>query len=132
MKKDEKELKKEQVEDTALKEKKGHENPEEQADEKGHENPERDAFDEEKKAYLSEKQEFEAARALAQEDMPVSFAKLLAGSDSEATKENVVLFKKEFMKALEKALSERLKGNVPRTGTTDMYENDPFLAGFGM
>ena len=129
MKKDEKELEKEQ-------EKMSHEAPEEK--EEGHETSkadgdgERAAFDEEKKAYMAEKLEFEAARTLSDEGLPVSFAKLLAGADGEETKDNVALFKKEFMKALEEALSKRLKGNVPKTGGTDIYENDPFLAGFGM
>lgn len=124
MKKDEKELKKEELEkEQSLKK----EEPE-----KGHENEEKTSFEDEKKAYMAEKLEFEAARTLAEEGLPVSFAKLLAKEDSEVTKENVALFKKEFMKALEEMLSKRLKGNVPRTGSTNMYENDPFLAGFGM
>jgi len=96
----------------------------------GHENEERNSFEEEKKAYLSEKLEFEAAKLLSEEDLPVSFAKILKGADSEATKENIALFKKEFMKALEAALSERLKGTVPKTGAAEVYDNDPFLAGF--
>ena len=96
---------------------------------KGHENA---SFEDEKKAYMAEKMEFEAARTLSDEGMPVSFAKILAGANEEETKENVAVFKKEFMKALESALSERLKGNVPKTGNTNMQETDPFLMGFGM
>lgn len=98
----------------------------------GHEKTERESFEEEKKAYMSEKLEFEAARILADEGMPVSFAKLLAGENSEATSENVAMFKKAFMKAVEEAVSERLKGSVPKTGGTDMQTNDPFLSGFGI
>ena len=125
MEKDEKKLEKEKREEN-VPANEGHETPEKDG------NGEREAFDEEKKAYMAEKQEFEAARALTEENMPVSFAKLLAGADSEETKENVAVFKKEFMSALEKALSERLRGSAPKTGGKEIYENDPFLAGFGM
>lgn len=115
--------------------KKGHEITEGNA---GHENPAEDKtvndeiFEEERKAYLEEKMEFEAARTLSDEDMPTSFAKILAGSDLEQTQENVALFKREFMKALEEALSKRLKGSAPKTGNANIHESDPFLMGFGM
>ncbi len=109
-------------------EEKGHEN----IDEKVEKNPEEKSFEDEKKAYLEEKMEFEAARTLADEGMPSSFAKILAGSDLETTRENVAVFKKEFMNALEDALSKRLKGNAPRTGNANIHETDPFLMGFGM
>lgn len=115
---------------------KGHE----KSEEKGHEtikddfekNSEDKSFEDEKKAYLDEKMEFEAARTLADEGMPTSFAKILAGNDLEQTQENVAVFKKEFMNALEDALSKRLKGNAPRTGNANIHETDPFLMGFGM
>ncbi len=127
MKKDEKDLKREEeLKEAPVK------SEENNTEEKGQENNERESFDEEKKAYMAERLEFEAARALAEEGLPMSFAKLLAGEDSEKTKENVALFKKEFMSALEEMLSKRLKGSVPKTGTANAGESDPFLAGFGM
>ncbi len=44
---------------------------------------------------------------------------------------NIETFKQEFLKAIEEALAERLKGTSPKTGMAPKTENDPFLAGFG-
>lgn len=112
--------------------KKGHETNEEVGHKTIEGNSEEKSFEDEKKAYLEEKMEFEAARTLADEGLPTSFAKILAANDLEETQENVALFKKEFMNALEDALSKRLKGNAPRTGNANIHETDPFLMGFGM
>ena len=99
----------------------------------GHENnSEREAFEEEKKAYMAQKLEFEAAQILADEGMPTGFARLVKGKDGEETGGNIAMLKKAFMKAVEEAVSERLKGSVPKTGGTDMQTNDPFLSGFGI
>ena len=64
--------------------------------------------------------------------LPLEFAPMLAGADVEETMENVAMFKKLFLKAVEKTLSERLKGSEPKTGGTDEDDgSDPFLRGFG-
>ena len=89
------------------------------------------AFAEEKQRYMSEKMEFEATKALAKENLPVTFAKILSGTDADATAENINLFKTEFFKAIEEALNERLKGKTPRTSSV-VESSDPFLSGFGM
>lgn len=89
------------------------------------------AFDEERNQYLTEKMEFEAAKELSKQNLPLSFAKLLSGGDIDATLSNIETFKEEFLKAVEAALSERLKGNTPKTGTSVREETDPFLMGFG-
>ncbi len=89
------------------------------------------AFAAEKEKYMSEKMEFEATKALAKEQLPVSFAKILAGRDETATAENIDMFKTEFFKALEQALNDRLKGRTPKTSSV-VESSDPFLTGFGM
>ena len=89
------------------------------------------AFDAERNQYLSEKMEFEAARELSKNKLPLSFAKLMAGGDIDSTMSNIETFKQEFLKAIEEALAERLKGTSPKTGMAPKTENDPFLAGFG-
>lgn len=91
----------------------------------------RKAFDEEKNRYIAEKMEFAAARKLSENNLPITFAKLLAGADEAATAENIENFKREFLKAVEQGLSERLKGGSIKTGNGTRQENDPFLNGFG-
>lgn len=92
---------------------------------------EREAFEDERRSYQAEKLEFHAQKALAEEKLPVSFAKLLCGADEAETLENIALFKEEFMKAIEAALSEKLRGTTPRTYTPSQDTFDPFLSGFG-
>ncbi len=89
------------------------------------------AFAQEKQRYMSERMEFEATKALADEQLPVSFAKILAGADESETKANIEMFRDEFYKALEQALNDRLKGRTPKTSSV-VESSDPFLAGFGM
>lgn len=89
------------------------------------------AFDEERKQYICEKMEFEAAKELAKYKLPLSFAKLLSGGDVDSTMSNIENFRQEFMKAVEEALSERLKGSTPKTANAVIKNTDPFLAGFG-
>lgn len=92
---------------------------------------EMEAFEDERRSYQAEKLEFHAQKALAEENLPTSFAKLLCGADEAETLENIALFKEEFMKAVEAALSERLKGVTPKTYTPSQDTFDPFLSGFG-
>lgn len=91
----------------------------------------KEAFEDELRSYQAEKLEFYAQKALAEEKLPVSFAKLLCGADESETLENIALFKEEFMKAIEAALSEKLRGTTPRTYTPSQDTFDPFLSGFG-
>lgn len=84
----------------------------------------------ERQKYLTEKLEFHAEKTLTKEQLPVSFAKILCGKSEEETTENIAVFKKEFMKAIEAALSEKLKGSTPKTYSSDAGF-DPFLNGFG-
>ncbi|MCD8391207.1 MAG: DUF4355 domain-containing protein [Firmicutes bacterium] len=87
-------------------------------------------FEDEKKQYMLEKMEFETAKLLSEEELPVSFARLLAGEDIKECRNNVNLFKEEFTKELEANLNSRLRGRTPMTNSI-VENNDPFLAGFG-
>ena len=87
---------------------------------------------EEDKDLNTERMEFEAQKELMKQKLPLEFAPMLAGADVEETMENVAMFKKLFLKAVEKTLSERLKGSEPKTGGIDEDDgSDPFLRGFG-
>lgn len=103
------------------------ENPEYEGE---YEDWDRADFENEKNQYLAEKLEFQAKKALSEENLPVSFAKLLCGENEDETLENIAVFKEEFLKAIEAALSERLKGSTPKT-SAGTVEYDPFLRGFG-
>lgn len=89
------------------------------------------AFDEERGQYMSERMEFEAAKALSESDLPISFAKILKGTDTKSTAENISIFKEEFLKAVEEEVSKRLRGVTPKAGMTSPV-SDAFLSGLGM
>ena len=74
--------------------------------------------------------EYECTKLLAADGLPVDFAKQLTGADADATKANVAAFKDAFSKAVEAAVTERMKGKTP-PGASSPSAADPFLAGFG-
>ena len=57
------------------------------------------------------------SKVLASNNLPIEFADFLIAEDDEATTQRVDLFKNAFNEALEKALTERLRGNTPKTST---------------
>ena len=70
------------------------------------------------KAFEHERLLNETSKQLASKNLPVQFAEMLKGNDAEKTFENIQLFEVKFNEALEKAVTERLKGNVPKTTTS--------------
>ena len=89
-------------------------------------------FETERQQYVSERAEFEAAKELAAQNLPVNFSKMVADADKETMLENVAAFKAEYMKAIEAGLSQRLKGTLPKVSTEKEQISDPFLNGLGM
>ena len=87
-------------------------------------------FEAERQKFNAEKLEYECTKLLAADGLPVDFAKQLTGADADATKANVAAFKDAFSKAVEAAVTERMKGKAPSGGGTPP-PTDPFLAGFG-
>lgn len=71
-------------------------------------------FEETKKAFENEKLLNETTKQLATKNLPVEFADMLKGTDAESTFENIKVFEEKFNKALESAINERLKRNVPK------------------
>ena len=71
-------------------------------------------FENERQQYVSERAEFEAAKELAAQNLPVNFARMVADADKNIMAENIERFKAEYMKAIESGLSERLKGVPPK------------------
>ncbi len=89
-------------------------------------------FETERQQYMSERAEFEAAKELAAQNLPVSFARMVADSDKEIMSENINIFKSEYLKAIEDGLSQRLKGKLPHVSREKEQSGDPFLTGLGM
>ena len=79
---------------------------------------------EERKEFESMKRQFEyeqrvnsTSKVLASNNLPIEFSDFLVAETDEATTQRVDLFKNAFNEALEKALTERLRGNTPTTST---------------
>ena len=78
---------------------------------------ERKEFEAMRKQFEYEKRVNSTSKTLASNNLPVEFADFLIGDTDEATTQRVDLFKNAFNEALEKALTERLRGNTPKTST---------------
>ena len=74
-------------------------------------------FEETKRAFENERLLNETSKQLASKNLPIEFAEMLKGNDAEKTFENIQLFEVKFNEAVEKVVTERLRGNVPKTTT---------------
>ena len=83
-------------------------------------------FEETKKAFESEKLLNETSKQLASKNLPIEFAEMLKGTDAETTFENIKVFEEKFNAALEVKVNERLRGNVPKTGTVTSGTVNPY------
>ena len=91
---------------------------------------ERKEFEAMRKQFEYEKRVNSTSKVLASNNLPVEFADFLIAESDEATTQRVDLFKNAFNEALEKALTERLRGNTPKTSTVKTQTTDAFLEGF--
>ena len=78
---------------------------------------ERKEFEAMRKQFEYEKRVNSTSKTLASYNLPVEFADFLIAEDDEATTQRVDLFKNAFNEAVEKAITQRLKGNTPKTST---------------
>lgn len=86
-------------------------------------------FEEERQAYLREKLELQVAKELTDNNLPGEFSKYLTGKDAESSKENIKEFTELFNNALEKLVTERLKGQTPsggKSGQTSSVSKEQF------
>ena len=74
-------------------------------------------FEETKKAFEAERLLNETSKQLASNNLPIDFAKMLKGEDAESTFNNINVFEAKFNEALEKMVTERLRGSVPKVAT---------------
>lgn len=80
-------------------------------------------FEETKRAFENERLLNETSRQLASKNLPIDFAEMLKGNDAEKTFENIQLFEAKFNEAVEKVVTERLRGNVPKTTTSSSAQS---------
>lgn len=88
-------------------------------------------FETEKAQYVNERAQFEAAKELTAQNLPVTFAPFVADGDRDTMLENISIFKTEYLKAIEAGLSDRLKGSIPKVSKEREDKTDPFLSGLG-
>ena len=79
---------------------------------------ERKEFEAIKKQFEYEQRVNSTSKVLASNNLPIEFADFLIAESDEATTQRVDLFKNAFNDALEKAITERLKGKTPKTSTS--------------
>ena len=91
---------------------------------------EREKFEKEKSEFAQKQLVAETANQLLERGLSKNFAERLCGKTAEETKANIDAFEKDLNAAVEKAVTERMKGNPPKFKEPDDKENDPFLAGF--
>ena len=56
----------------------------------------------------------EAINVLSEKELPISLVSLVVSETAEETNSKIDLFEKEFAKAVEKAVTDRLKGRTPK------------------
>ena len=74
-------------------------------------------LEETKKAFEAERLLNETSKQLASKNLPIEFAEMLKGEDAESTFNNINVFEAKFNEALEKMVTERLRGSVPKVAT---------------
>ena len=70
-------------------------------------------FEKQVREFEETKKAFEAERLY----LPIEFAEMLKGEDAESTFNNINVFEAKFNEALEKMVTERLRGSVPKVAT---------------
>ena len=83
---------------------------------------ERKEFEAMKKQFEYEQRVNSTSKVLASNNLPIQFADFLIAENDEATTQRVDLFKNAFNEALEKAVSERLKGRTPKISANKSVE----------
>src|SRR3712207_2112781 len=76
---------------------------------------EKEQLEKERVKFQRDQLELETVKELGKQGLDVEFSSFLMGEDAESTNENIKLFKEKFDSAVEKAVTERLKGKTPKT-----------------
>ena len=73
----------------------------------------RKELEKQKADFERQKLSYETAKVLSQRNLPVEFVDYLIGDDNESTLDNIKTFEKKFNKAVEDAVTAKLKGKAP-------------------
>jgi hypothetical protein len=79
---------------------------------------EKEEFENEKKMIQREKMTLQTAKELETLGISSSLAKFIVADDADAVKENITELQTAWQKALDEAVSKRLRGTTPETSTT--------------
>ena len=79
---------------------------------------ERKKFEEEMRAFNQERMLNTTMTTLSEKNLPVEFASFLRADNAEQIMENISTFEKHFNDAVEKVVTERLRGKVPTSVST--------------
>ena len=71
----------------------------------------------EKSTFEKEKMKLETTKLLDAEGLPISFVDYVLTDSAEGVKENIKVFKEQWNKELDEAITERLKGKAPASGS---------------
>ena len=75
-------------------------------------------------AFEKEKIRYEATKVLAQRNLPVEFTEYLIDEDNTKTLARITTFEKKYKKAVEDAVTEKLKGKPPQVSGNNADSND--------
>lgn len=78
----------------------------------------KEEFETERLTFQREKLELQVTKELAEKGLPITFANLLVTDDADTSLENIKSFEKDWQDALERAVTEKLKGTSPKAGGT--------------
>ena len=73
-------------------------------------------------AFEREKLKYETAKTLGEKKLPVEFAEYLIAEDAEKTAARIKKFETEYLKAVEAAVNEKLKGSAPPSGNATIQQ----------
>lgn len=90
----------------------------------------RQELESQKAAFEREKLENEMKNVLAKRNLPIEFTDFLIAENNEKTLERITTFEKKFKKAVEDALTEKLKGKAPQVGGTSVDASKSVKNGF--
>ena len=81
-------------------------------------------LEQERANFEREKIKYEASKVLSQRSLPVEFTEYLIAEDNAKTLERITTFEKQYKKAIEAAVNERLKGKAPASGGKTVDSGD--------
>ena len=76
------------------------------------------------KELLRKEMKLEAVNILAEKKLPVKFSDILIGDTAEETQDRIKNFEMSFREEVETEVNRRLKGSIPKSGTSDKKKFD--------